>query len=171
MANLDAMGINIPFCWCGRGFCQEVQSVMLLRVAVLGSVGVVNHPEMCRLCAQCWAILEPDLVGWAGKANPLQWEALPELRIQCWENLIVMGMWAGSFYLLVSEDLSPCYPNCSGRVWCKHPPCSCSPVHVVVVVGAERWHLLRAGSPPEGQCVCGRQWPGLFQYQVKKMGL
>lgn len=54
----------------GGGFCQEVQSVMLLRVAVLGSVGVVNHPEMCRFCAQpvlCPSGPRPCWLGWQDK--------------------------------------------------------------------------------------------------------
>lgn len=33
--------------------------------------------------ALCSALLEPDLVGWAGKTNYLQQEVLPELRIPC----------------------------------------------------------------------------------------
>lgn len=44
--------------------------MMLLCVAVLGSVGVVNHPEMCRLCAQpvlCPSEARSCWLGWQDK--------------------------------------------------------------------------------------------------------
>lgn len=67
MANLDAMGIKLCIsAGVGGGFCQEVQSV----IAVLGSVGVVNHPEMCRLCAQpvlCPSGARSCWLGWQDK--------------------------------------------------------------------------------------------------------
>lgn len=54
----------------GGGFCQEGQSVMLLCVAVLGTVGVVNHPEVCRLCGQpvlCPSGARSCWLGWPDK--------------------------------------------------------------------------------------------------------
>lgn len=71
MASLAAVGIKLCLsAGVGGGFWQEVQSVMLLCVAMLGSVGVVNHPEMCRLCAQpvlCPSEARSCWLGWQDK--------------------------------------------------------------------------------------------------------
>lgn len=137
----------------GGGFCQEVQSVMLPCVAVSESVGVVNHPELCRICSACavpsWSHLL--LAGLARQA--LQQEVLPELGIPSGKSWLSWecGREVSREFLL--RTCLPVIPTVLERFGPKSPlvlqSCLCSSQ------GAGGWQWLCAASPPEGQCVCG----------------
>lgn len=171
MANLDAMGIKLHFCWGGRVFltggavsdapvCCCVGEVWMWQIILLKCAGSV--------LSLCPAPVEPDLVGWAGKTNPLQQEVLPELRIsggKTWPLWECRREVSREFLFACLWGLASLLSPTAGKAWSKHPLWSCSAVCVhVMVVGAERWQLLCAGSPPEGQCVCGS---GLAHFNTK----
>lgn len=170
-ANLDSMGVNtVHFWWWEREFLPEVQSLILLFFAVMvlwEYVSTYCYPQIISLkwagsvLTLCPNFLEPNLVSWADKMNLcsksfcLSWEFWVG-KADCCGNKEKRFTREFLFALslrtccTVIPSCQKCLIRTSLLVLQSH---LCS--HWWWLVHAERWQFLCAGSPPEGQCVCG----------------